>query len=207
MKWAYGIKNKLMASAVLLGLCLLVLLNNYLERTHAQNVKDAISTLYEDRLIADDYILKMTRNVYRIRETLTGNPNPVSKSESVQTQLADFHQTYGVYRKTKLTPKELSTAMALIDCVRDFEKALPKNDNTAAVYTDHALRRLDELAQIQLVESKSIMKHVESQYANIKASSQFAFAIIILILIVLQIIVFSSASLIPKVRPKDPRLN
>ncbi len=52
MKWTYTIKNKLAASGVLFSLCLLVLFSNYIDRNHTENVKNAISTLYEDRLIA-----------------------------------------------------------------------------------------------------------------------------------------------------------
>ena len=70
MKWIYGIKNKLTASIVLLALCLLVLLSNYLDRLHTENVKNSISTMYEDRLIVEEYILKMTQNTYQIREIL-----------------------------------------------------------------------------------------------------------------------------------------
>ncbi len=70
MKWIYGIKNKLTASIVLLALCLLVLLSNYLDRLHTENVKNSISTMYQDRLIVEEYILKMTQNTYQIREIL-----------------------------------------------------------------------------------------------------------------------------------------
>jgi hypothetical protein len=51
------------------------------------------------------------------------------------------------------------------------------------------------------------MKGAESEYSNIKSSSQFAFAVIILILLVLQALVFSSKTLKPLTNPKDPKLN
>jgi hypothetical protein len=70
MKWTYSIKNKLLASVVLLALCLLVLLSNYLDRMHTRNVTNYITTLYEDRLVAEVYILKMTSTIYQIREVL-----------------------------------------------------------------------------------------------------------------------------------------
>ena len=207
MQWTYGIKNKILASIVLLALCLLVLLNNYLNTIHTKNVKDSIATLYADRLIAEDYILKMTRNIYQIREILNTDLNTVSKSEAVSKLIDEFNSTYQAYSKTKLTVTEKATAIELMGHIIKFEQALLNNNYHTSDYTKKALVSLSQLSNIQLEESKLIMKHVGSQYASLKALSQFAFAIIIIILVVLQVIVFSSGSLIPVVRPNDPTLN
>lgn len=205
MKWTDTIKNKFLASVVLLALCLLVLLNNYLERTHANNVKDSISTLYEDRLIAEEYILKMTSTIYQIREVL--NSDSSNKLNAINNLNDNFNSTYNAYIKTKLTPKEKKTAQELLNYRSRFESDFSSNNYSPSHYTDKALVTLSKLSKIQLEESKLIMKNVESQYATIKASSQYAFAIIILILIVLQIIVFSAESIIPVIKTKNPSLN
>lgn len=207
MKWAYGIKNKLFASVVLLTLCLLVLLSNYLDRKHTQNVKHSISTLYEDRLIAENYISKMTSNVYQIREILNADFPVASKAKTVKKRVADFNNIYTIYGRTRLTKTEKVTAFELANCFKKLEQAVLKNNFKPSDYSEKTLLLLRKLSNIQLHESKLIMKEVESQYATIKASSQFAFAIIIVILIVLQIMVFSGESLIPLIKSNDPRLN
>ena len=207
MKWTYSIKNKLLASVVLLALCLLVLLSNYLDRMHTQNVKNSISTLYADRLIAEVYILKMTSTIYQIREVLHTGLNNVSKSDAVNTLLTDFNDTFNAYGKTKLTKTEKTTAMELIAGIKNFEKAFLDNNHITSNHTEKALLSLNKLSTIQLDESKLIIKNVESEYAAIKASSQFAFAIVIIILIVLQIMVFSAESIIPVIKSNDPSLN
>ncbi len=207
MKWTFQIRNKMLASAALLGLCLLVLLSHYLERVYAQNVTDSMSTMYEDRLVAEHYILKMTHNVYQIREILKTNLDEAAKSEAVEKHLVQFDKTYLAYSKTKLTRGENASAVQLVRHVKNFKPAFLANEYQPSPHTQNALAALDRLSAIQLEESKSIMKEVESQYATIKASSQFAFAIIILILIVLQVIVFSSPALVSAVKPSDPRLN
>lgn len=207
MKWTDTIKNKFLASVVLLALCVLVLLNNYLERTHANNVKDSISTLYKDRLIAEEYILKMSNTVYQIREVLASDSNNNSKSNVITTLNENFDATYSAYSKTKLTPKEKTIALELLTYSDKFEPTFSKNNYNPSHYTDKVLTTLGKLSAIQLEESKLIMKNVESQYATIKASSEYAFAIIILILIVLQIIVFSAESIVPVIKTKNPSLN
>ena len=207
MKWTYSIKNKLMASMVLLALCLLVLLSNYLDRLHTTNVKNSISTMYEDRLIVEDYILKMTTNVYQIRELLNSDIESSQKDIAVSNLTLDFKNIFIIYSKTRLTKTEKATAVELIDNFRKLERILLNNKNVPVIYTDKILSNLNKLSAIQLNESKLIMEQVESQYATIKTSSQFAFAIIIIILMVLQVLVFSGDSLIPLFKPKDPRLN
>lgn len=207
MRWTYGIKNKLKASMVLLALCLLVLLSNYLDRLHTENVKKSISTMYEDRLVVEEYILKMTRNVYQIREILVNDENDALREDAVGTLIKDFRTTFAIYAKTRLTEIEKVTAVELIRNFREFEQVISREANPASMHTDRILSSLDKLSSIQLDESKLIMQQVESQYASIKASSQFAFAIVIVILIVLQVMVFSGESLIPLFKPKDPTLN
>lgn len=207
MKWTYRIKNKLLASAVLLSLCLLVLLSNYLDRKHTQNVKSAVSTLYEDRLVAEIYILKMTSTIYQIREILNSGAATTSKSGQIGDLSKTLNTTYTVYSKTKLTQKEQAAAAKLSQLLNQLESALARDNYAPSDHTRKLLETLDQLSTIQLEESKIIMKQVESQYATIKTSSEFAFAIVILILVVLQVLVFSGESLIPGFTPNDPRLN
>ena len=206
MRWTYSLKNKLTASIVLLALCLLVLLSNYLDRLHTENVKNSISTMYEDRLIVEEYIFKMTQNTYQIREAL--NTADVFKDDVIVKKFIDnIKNTFDSFSKTKLTEKEKLTADALKLQISELNKILLSNNKVSLKYTDEILNTLNQLSEIQLDESKLIMKQVEDQYASIKASSEFAFAIIIVILIVLQILVFSGESLIPLFKPKDPSLN
>lgn len=206
MRWADSVKNKLVASIVLLALCLLVLLSNYLDRIHTQNVKNSISTMYEDRLIVEEYILKMTRNIYQIREILNVETYE-QKVNSVKALTGEFKATYNIFIRTRLTKKEKSTSDELITQIQGFEQIKVGDTKPALIYTDKILDSLNKLSEIQLDESKQIMNKVESQYATIKVLSQLAFAIIIIILIVLQVLVFSGESIIPLFRPKDPTLN
>lgn len=206
MKWTDSVKNKLAASIVLLALCLLVLLSNYLDRLHTENVKNSISTMYEDRLVVEVQILKMTRNIYQIREVFNAN-NSKQEVNTVKALTQDFKTTYDVFIKTRLTKKEKSTAEQLLIQIQEFEEISVHESKTALVNIDKILFSLNELSEIQLSESKLIMKQVDAQYTTIKVLSQFAFAIIIIILIVLQVLVFSGESIIPLFKPKDPSLN
>lgn len=207
MKWTYSIQNKFMASAVLFVLCLLVLLSHYLDRVHTQNVKNSIVTLYEDRLIAEDYILKMTGNIYEIREVLYTGVNSAEKANVTGKLLEDFYTWNDAYMQTKLTATEKATALELISHIQNIKHNFLNNNYAPSDDTEKALLSLSNLSTVQIEESKLIMKKAESEYVTIKASSQFAFAIIITILLVLQALVFSAKTLKPVTKPQDPTFN
>jgi hypothetical protein len=149
----------------------------------------------------------MTGNIYEIREVLNSDLTKESKSKAVSKQIDDFNDWYNRYIQTKLTASEKTTAIELIGYIRNFEHKLPGSEYLSADLTDKALFALNKLSIIQIEESKLIMKNAESQYAAIKASSQFAFAVIILILLVLQALVFSAKTLTSAEKLKDPTLN
>lgn len=207
MKWTYSIKNKFAASGALLILCLLVLFSNYIDRDHTQNVKNSISTLYEDRLIAEAYILKMTSSVYQIKEAINADMNDAVKANNINNLLLNIKEISNAYKKTKLTDVEKRKTDELLNTFLEFE---PRHLNTIQMKSESAnkaLILLNELSAIQLEESKQIMDHAEKLYLSGKTSSQFVFAIIIIILIVLQALVFTSKTLIPNNKTKSPNLN
>jgi hypothetical protein len=207
MKWTYLIKNKLTASAVLLTLCLLVLLSNYLDRLHTKNVTNAISTLYEDRLLAEEYIFKMTSTIYQVREVLQTGESADAKVTAISNLMNEFADAYQAYSKTKLTATEKNISTELNGYFAQLKQTFANNQYVPSFDTDKALSSLSRLSTVQLEESKLIMKNVELQYATIKASSQFAFAIGIIILLVLQAIVFTAKAVVLVNIPKDTTLN
>src|SRR5690606_38105230 len=110
MRWTYSIQNKLTASSVLLLLCLLVLYSNFTDRKHTENVKNEISTLYEDRLIAEGYILEMTSGIYKIKEALNTTPKDSFKTERYHSTFSSIQKVYAAYLKTKFTDLEMRKA-------------------------------------------------------------------------------------------------
>lgn len=196
MKWAYSIKNKMAASGVLLLLCALVLFSHYIDRDHTQKVKRAISTLYEDRLIAEVYILKMTGLVYQIKEVLHTEVPEEYKSNYIQPLLLQLEEINTAYLQTKFTPLETKKAAELVTHLSRFRSSELNNTAAQLATAKTTLGVLSELSAIQLAESKQIMAEAETLYLSGKTSSQFVFALIIIILLVLQALVFASKSLV-----------
>ncbi|MES2284607.1 MAG: hypothetical protein V4547_02885 [Bacteroidota bacterium] len=207
MKWTYSVRNKSAASAALFLLCLLVLFSNYIDREHTKSVKNSISTLYQDRLIAEGYILKMTSYVYQIKEALNADTNSANKDNSINNLLLSINEISNAYQKTKFTDIEKIKADELLKTISEIEPAHLNSTQIKLESSNKALVLLNELSAIQLEESKLIMDYAETLYIAGKTSSQFVFAIIIIILLVLQALVFTSKTLNTKSITKSPHLN
>lgn len=198
MKWTYSIKNKLMASAALLTLSVLVLFSNYIDRNHTNNVKQSIGTLYEDRLIVEDYILKMTIDAYEIKQALFEADKTGVHPERINTLLSHIEGLSLAYRKTKFTTTEDATFTALVKVLDEFNASSTQSIAQKLAITNRALALLNQLSSIQLEESKLIMKQAEDLYVTGRTLSQFAFGITLVILLVLQALVFASRTLTGK---------
>ena len=207
MKWTYSIKNKLAASGVLFALCLLVLISNYIDRNHTKDVKNAISTLYEDRLIAEEYILKMTSGVYQMKEVINTDADVSSKATRIKGLLATIKETSNAYLKTKFTDAEKRKADELWVVLRDFDSIVVDNTSEKIANADKALALLNQLSAIQLEESKEIMARAEALYQSGKTSSELVFGIIIILLFALQALVFASKTLFPSTKIRGSQLN
>lgn len=208
MKWTYSVRNKMVASAALFALCLLVLFSNYIDQDHTNNVKKSISTLYEDRLIVEDYILKMTSDVYQIKESLNAPEADKEQSNNkIKQLLADINGLSDAYLKTKFTASEDIKFAELLKIVNEFESSPLYSKQVKLEIADKAIALLAELSAIQLEESKLIMQQAENLYISGKASSQFAFAVILIILLVLQALVFTSKTLTNNKQTSTPHVN
>ncbi|WP_107039058.1 MCP four helix bundle domain-containing protein [Brumimicrobium mesophilum] len=207
MKWTYIIKNKVTASVALISLCLLALLSNYIDRNHTDNVKNMISTMYEDRLIAEEYIFRMTSSIYQIKEVIRSDDNKTKKVQRIDELLLNIKDKNLAYQETKLTEIELIKAEELMIVLSELETIHSKNKQDKLEIASESLGILDQLSNIQLVESKKIMKNAEALYSSSRTSSQFVFALIIVILLVLQALVFASKTPIARGIAKKPNLN
>ncbi len=209
MKWVYSIKNKMTAAAALFVLCLLVLLSNFNDRQHTRAVNQSINTLYEDRLIAESYILKFTDDIHQIKEALI-NRSGLGDFESdskISSILLDIEKVNKAYEKTKFTKVE--------EVKYDEFRGLCQQMGTHGIYNvdnkmnmaNQALEVLNTLSTIQIEESKSIISKTELLFNSGKMSSDFAMAIVIIIGLTLQALVFSSKSFNVKINSTHPNLN
>src|SRR5687768_10540196 len=107
MKWTFFIKHKMAAAALLAIVIGVVLLNNLTEQKNSDDLNDAFSSMYEDRLMAESYILTMYGNLHKVNELSESyRNNPAAVREQLHPVIAELNRTIALYEKTKLTKQE-----------------------------------------------------------------------------------------------------
>lgn len=208
MKWTYSIKNKLIASLALLVLCLLVLLSNYNDRQHSREVKDTINTMYKDRLVAESYLMNLTVYMYALKEAYTLELNTKLLNANIVNEIfSKINYTTNLYNATVFTKEESTKYTYFNAYLSKIRNDLNINSNQKIELVNNALIVLSELSAIQLEESKLIVNKTDKLYESGKLSSDFALAVIVVILIVLQALVFAANSLNVKSNSNDINLN
>lgn len=197
MKWTFSIKHKL-AAACLLGMVIgLVLINNLSEQKNSDDLNDAFASMYEDRLMAESYILTMYGNLHDVNELSdTYRNNPTAVRTLLSPVITEMNKTIALYKKTKLTPQEeiefnafTGQAAAVTAC------ASSGNFDGCKTTADEALRKLAVLSEIQVKEGAKLKDDSQRIYSSSLSSSQFEIVVLIVIGVLIQALVFSSRTL------------
>ena len=215
MKWAYSIQHKTTASILLAIVLALVMLNNMVERNQIKRLDKSVSSMYEDRLLAESYLFQLYERLHQKNDFFEAS---VYRGQSLGKEF-DFEQLnqeikeiVEKYEKTWLTPKEttifkrfkavLSTMFTIdTEILRGPEKEIEQASlfKNSASATDEAFVLLSELSKIQTVEGSIIRSQSKKILLVNISSSQFEMAILVIIALLIQILVFASKSLqLPK---------
>lgn len=175
--------------AVVLGL---VLLNNIDERQNSDRLRNAITTMYEDRLVVEGYIFDLSEEVHEIQTAIDNNADMQMMSQSI----AEIKSINEAYAKTTLTPKEEAEFSLFTTAIDKLETSLSKADYKESILLSReSLTLLYSLSDIQLAEANRVKQGSDHILNYGKTSSQFEMAIIIIIAIIIQAMVFSSPAL------------
>jgi len=223
MKWAYSIKQKITAATLLLVVLVLVLLNNLDQNRQFKKMVNSFSSLYEDRLVAESYIFKISEQLYQKDLTLEKPALPQEHKDmyrhvALQSGKAISH-LIDQYRKTEFTMNErkyFDSLLSGIERLDRVEKAYIAADSYSAndlILKDTIkalvginLQYLDALSDIQVNEGKKMTKVSKAALISNAASSQLETSFLIIIAIVIQILIFASNSMHGLLKQK-PGLN
>lgn len=181
-----------MVAMLLLIVIGLVVLTNMGERRNAVKINNAVTSMYEDRLIVEGYIFELSQQLGYL-ERVTEEKTVPENTRSITAILSSVSTISGLYLKTQLTQEEetnferfrlICTEISRHAGKRDFTKIRP-------LITD-ANDVLKKLSLIQLNEARLKMDDVTSLSSFSTIISHCEFAILILIAIVAQALIFSS---------------
>ncbi len=192
-----SLSYKLQAGLAMAVVFLLVLATNRLDKRHFTTVQNTVNSVYEDRVVAQDYIYRLN-NIFQDKRFFIGLhdslPDGTNENRQIEELLADFE-------KTKLTTKESFYFKVLQD---DFEnlKTLERSIKSNGVGITENLRSkmesaikkimadMDDLAQTQLTESRQLTETAKKSLDTTNLLSNLEIIFLIVIGIIVQVIIF-----------------
>src|SRR5690606_26678367 len=164
----FAIKQKMTAAILLFTVIGLVMLTNMREQRIAARISTAVTSIYEDRLVVAQYILKLSKEIESIIATLekgdAGNTTVLAQRLSAVAGLNVLEEC------TRLTASERTN----FEAFKQLCPTIAQNDNAdnrrAAVRAAReAAERLQILSAIQGEEGKNLLGEVLSMtyFSNI----------------------------------------
>lgn len=212
MKWIYRIRQK-MQVALLLGIIVLVVCaNNVMESKNVTELGGSFSSVYEDRLLVESYIYKLSEHLYLIPEKIMLDHCRTTNEADLRVKI-DLHNTeirnlIHHYENTKLTEKESRVFgelkrnigwMAALE--NDYmDEGIDRAGNQARLGEQFliAASSLGDLSLIQIKEAKNLNDDSKKIIADFTMLTRFELAMLIAIGLIIQALILSSTPILPE---------
>ena len=197
MKWTYRIKNKITVSLLMFGVMGVVLLVNLKNGHDSSELKKALGSLFDDRLVVGGYILKMSDKLHDIHDVLANtNIQEETKLAEATLMLDEINCLNRLYAGTVLTEQESEYFAHFIELTAKINNQLIVKDmGSIRDSITEALTDLQLLSEIQLIEGQKIMFQTTKLLNFGNLTSQLELAVLIIIGLIIQVLLFSSRSL------------
>lgn len=201
MGWKLSLAQRIRAGAALVVVFLLVLATNMMDNSHFKIVQKTLTTVYEDRLLAKDYIYKISR-LLQIKKKAIQNLDAEGISIVNQSVNDSIQSLISIYAGTELTEKEAVRFESLkknLARLAVLERNTPKNESfdreltTSKTIEDLLLpiyADLDALSQIQLEESRREIKYSNRTIDTSNLISRIEIGVLIVIGVLIQMLIF-----------------
>ncbi|MBD3581251.1 MCP four helix bundle domain-containing protein [Flavobacterium selenitireducens] len=194
MKGLQIIQKKLTASVFLLVVFSVLIVTNQAEKRHSNQISQAASSLYKDRLVVESYIFQYYRHLHHIKETVAnGALSESAKIASIQTETSKIAQLDALYLKTVLTKSEQEHFSEFHkNCAAISGLTNSGNLDGVAQMSTKSLDILDALSAIQLSEGQVQIDNVGKITSASSLYSQLEMGMLVVVALIIQSLVFTS---------------
>lgn len=167
---------------------LLVFATNRVDKKHFETVQNALTSLHNDRVIAQEYVYKMSGIVHQKRLILVDSTSTNNKLELNK----EFETLIDAFATTKLTPNESKTFKSLREDFEKLKSAEQKNvkNNSERKLLNTLESDLNNLSLIQSSESKNLISLAQKSLDSNTLMSNLEIGFLIIIGIILQFTIF-----------------
>ncbi|MBL6446679.1 hypothetical protein JMN32_10175 [Fulvivirga sp. 29W222] len=208
MKWMYQIAQKSKAAIALAIVFFIMLLTNIVDKSHFSALQKAFTTVYEDRLVVENYIYKLSV-LFNQKKML------IEKNGDASTQHDNsIQQLIWKYGKTQLTSdeaiyfKKLQADIQQLNMLEQQYISMPEPHLISRIEQQHKniSTHLGVLSDIQLTETRRILKNSDQLIASSNFNSYLEISSIIVIGLIIQALIYTSKSIRPRFR-QNSQLN
>lgn len=185
IKWVLGI-------VLVFGL---IITTNLIDKNNFIRVRDSVVTIYEDRLIANDLIYKMSNAIQEKQLALAVSDSTFFQQQNASVN-ARLQRHISRYEETKLTPEEGRVFAALkenLQALAQAESAWGRSDLKGETEISNQIREirgnLDDLSEIQLNEGSRQMSISKRAVDKVELFTQIEVYVLVILAILIQIIV------------------
>ena len=190
-----NIINKVKWVAGILLVFVIIVTTNLIDRSNFNRLKDSVTTIYEDRIVANDLIFKMSQLVHEKEMAVATSDSSFFYNENDEIN-RDINGLIERYEQTKLTDTEQKIFNDLredLDKLSSLEKKLvDSNSQVIPELTsslDDIVNNLYDLSEVQLSEGKAQMSVSNEAMESIDVFTQVEIVFLIIMGVLIQIII------------------
>ncbi|MFZ6053039.1 MCP four helix bundle domain-containing protein [Halocola ammonii] len=190
-----SIANKIRWVASILLILLIVLLTNLIDQDNFSKLRNSVTTIYEDRIVANDLIFEMSTAVQKKEIAVATKDSAFFSTQNgvVNRQIENHIERY---EQTKLTEEERETFNDLKEELQNLKKLEEQFTASEAFEAEKMRRSIDEitshlsdLSKIQLHEGRKQMAISNKAMNTIDLFTQGEIIFLIIVAILVQIII------------------
>lgn len=192
------INNKIKSTLGILMIFLLIICTNLIDRNNFSRVRDSVSTIYKDRIVANDLIFEISNAIHKKEIALALSDSIFYKTRNLKVN-KDIDGFLARYTQTQLTSKERKVFNNFKDNIEILKKeeilyVSAKFANARPLIYKISLitDNLYDLSKIQLSEGERQMGISQKAMDKIDLFTQIEIYFLIFLAIIVQIIVMSS---------------
>jgi len=204
---AFKIKIAIALSLVLF----LIFAKSLVDKSNVDELEASFVSVYEDRLVVQDYIFNITELLFRMR-LLVADTESLEQYLSVKKQVMDYHDQIlniiSSFEETHLTPKEsdylnefkslITEKLEIESYFTDLEESEQNYQTTVEKFNtdfERVFYDLRELSKIQLREGEKLTNLSYRIKARSDIWLQFEYAVLFVLLIIISMLIYSSRAI------------
>ena len=210
MKWAYSIRRKVSAAFLLSAVFLLLFVTNLIDSKNVTQLGSSFSSVYEDRLVVESYIYRMSEHLFR-KKIMLDTCSTNASATRVRPLIDQFNESIceiiAEYERTTLTEDEAfyfnkfkENVANLIELEEGYLMSVTRADKSDAAASmmnmqfNEASDNLDQLSSIQVSEGRILNDRSQKLVAGSSMLTRFEIGILIAVGLMVFVLVLESTT-------------